>query len=145
MGKKARNRRSGREARQRERLAKLQAKADAGTATEEELQQLSDILALDGDDDMSEEEREAARLANEAAREDGDSDGAPPAIQRESGLVRYLRGVRLEMGKVTWPTRPELAGYSVKTIALLVLTGVAVWAVDNGLIAAVIAFSGLRG
>lgn len=144
MGKKARNRRSGREARQRERLAKLQAKADAGTATEEELQQLSDILALDGDDDMSEEEREAARLANEAAREE-EGDAAPPVIQRESGLVRYLRGVRLEMGKVTWPTRPELAGYSVKTIALLVLTGVAVWAVDNGLIAAVIAFSGLRG
>lgn len=145
MGKKARNRRSGREARQRERLAKLQAKADAGTATEEELEQLSDILALDGDDDMSEEEREAARLANEAARKAKEATDEPPVIRRESGLSRYLRGVKLEMGKVTWPTKAELASYSVKTIALLVLTGVAVWAVDNALIAGVISFSGLRG
>lgn len=144
MGKKARNRRSGREARQRERLEKLQQKAEAGTASEDELKQLIAIeSAVDVDDVELSPEDEAAIAAANAAADDETKSVAKP--RRQSPLMRYLKGVRLEMQRVTWPTRQELTKYSIQSIVLLVATGAAVWAIDNGLIWAVIQFGELRG
>lgn len=149
MAKKARNRRSGREERRQEQLRKMQAHADSGTATEDELRQLAGVVAdAAGDEEGLEVGEDAALRANLAAEIGGDDDqggGAAGDGGEGSSLVRYLKGVNLEMRRVTWPTPTELAGYSVRSIALLIATGAAVWAIDNGLIAAIIAFSSLRG
>lgn len=149
MAKKARNRRSGREERRQEQLRKMQAHADSGTATEDELRQLAGVVAdAAGDEEGLEVGEDAALRANLAAETGGDDDqggGAAGDGGEGSSLVRYLKGVNLEMRRVTWPTPTELAGYSVRSIALLIATGAAVWAIDNGLIAAIIAFSSLRG
>lgn len=162
MAKKARNRRSGRQARQRERLEGLQSKVDAGVATDEEAEQLEELRAAavavdakadEAGDDLVGEDPEAIARANEAAdkEEKGAQEDGKGAVKKakssptqRSPLVRYLKGVRLEMRRVTWPTRQELAKYSVSTIAMLLLTGASVWAIDNGFISAIIAFSGLR-
>ena len=148
MAKKARNRRSGRVARQKERLDALQKKVDAGTATDDEIELLEELRAAETADEVGEalpeEDAEAIARANAVADEkDDEKDKKKPARHR-SALLRYLGGVRLEMRRVTWPTSAELAKYSVSSIAMLLLTGGAVWAIDNGFIAAIIAFSGLR-
>lgn len=159
MAKKARNRRSGRVARQKERLETLQRKVDAGTATEEEIEQLEELRMAAVEDDspedgeeleVSEEEAAAIARANAAAddddkeKQDEDKEEGEKPVRRKSALRRYLGGVRLEMRRVTWPTGPEMVKYSVSSIAMLLLTGATVWAIDNGIIAGIIAFSGLR-
>ena len=147
MAKKARNRRSGRVARQKERLETLQNKVDAGSATDEELALLEELRSSslgDGDDETtSEEEAEAISLSEISGGDDGEAD-KKPTVRHKSALRRYLGGVRLEMRRVTWPTSNEMVKYSFSSIFMLLLTGGAVWAIDNGLIAAIIAFSGLR-
>lgn len=148
MAKKARNRRSGRVARQKERLETLQGKVDSGTATDEEKALLEELMASAaedeaGDDELiSEEEAEVIALAK--ADDGKDEEKGKKPVRHKSALRRYLGGVRLEMRRVTWPTRPEMVKYSFSTILMLLLTGGAVWAIDNGFIAGIIAFSGLR-
>lgn len=157
MAKKARNRRSGRVARQKERLDNLQKKVDAGTATDEEIELLEELKAseledeeIEGDEVVSEEDAEAIARANAVSDDDDDkkkkkdAKDDKPAVRHKSALRKYLDGVRLEMRRVTWPTREEMVKYSVSSIAMLIMTGGAVWAIDNGIIAAIIAFSGLR-
>lgn len=148
MAKKARNRRSGRVARQRERLESLQTKVDAGTATDEEIALLEELRAATvegevGDEPISDEEAEVVSLATTASGDDKDDD-KKPTVGHKSALRRYLGGVRLELRRVTWPTGNEMVKYSFSSILMLLLTGGAVWAIDNGFIAMIIAFSGLR-
>ena len=62
------------------------------------------------------------------------------------GRVRtYFRDVRTEMHRVVWPSKTELKNYSVAVIAMLVIFGVAVWAIDTGFVAVLVGFTGLRG
>ena len=154
MAKKARNRRSGRVARQKERLEVLQGKVDSGNATDEEIALLEELKASavekeDIYESFIEEEAEAIARAN-AADDDSEwqaqpeTDGKKKPVRHKSALRRYLDGVRLEMRRVTWPTKVEMVKYSCSTITMLLLTGGVVWAIDNGFIAGIIAFSGLR-
>ena len=57
----------------------------------------------------------------------------------------YLMDVRSEMRRVTWPSRTELTNYSLAVVAMLITFGVAVWLVDTGFVAALVAFTNLRG
>lgn len=159
MAKKARNRRSGRVARQKERLESLQTKVDSGLATDDEKALLEEMLSSDADvgedaveaiaegsakaaeEDVTGDDARPIELVRNSSSDDGDG---KPVVRHKSALRRYLDGVRLEMRRVTWPDKPEMVKYSVSTIAALLLTGGAVWAIDNGFIAGIIAFSGLR-
>ena len=47
------------------------------------------------------------------------------------------------MKRVVWPSRSELRDYSIGVICMLIVFGVAVWLVDTGLVAVLVAFSGL--
>ena len=57
----------------------------------------------------------------------------------------YFGEVRSEMRRVTWPSRTELTNYSVAVIATLIVFGIAIWAVDTGFVAALVAFTSVRG
>ena len=56
-----------------------------------------------------------------------------------------IEDVRSEMRKVTWPSRTELRNYSVAVIVMLVIFGVAIWAIDTLIVGGLVAFTGLRG
>ncbi|MBQ9058853.1 MAG: preprotein translocase subunit SecE [Atopobiaceae bacterium] len=60
-------------------------------------------------------------------------------------IGRYFKAVRSEMRKVVWPSREELRNYSIAVIAMLVVFGVAIWLIDTGVTAALVAFAGLGG
>ena len=49
------------------------------------------------------------------------------------------------MRLVTWPSKTELTNYSVAVIAMLIVFGTAVWLVDTGFVALLVAYTGLRG
>ena len=60
-------------------------------------------------------------------------------------IIGYFQDVRSEMRKVTWPSRTELRNYSVAVIVMLVIFGVAIWAIDTLIVGGLVAFTGLRG
>ena len=74
---------------------------------------------------------------------------AVKAAANQQGIIartrKYFSDVRAEMRRVTWPSRTELTNYSVAVVAMLIVFGVAVWLVDTGFVAGLVAFTGLRG
>ncbi len=70
------------------------------------------------------------------------SDKKPGFFKR---IANWFGDVRLEMHRVTWPTKAELTNYSVAVIITLVVFGVILWLVDSGIVAALVGFTGLRG
>lgn len=49
-------------------------------------------------------------------------------------MRQYLKEVRAEMRRVTWPTRKETRDMSVATISILAVSGVTLWLVDTALV-----------
>ncbi len=46
-------------------------------------------------------------------------------------IVNYLKGVRAEVARVSWPTRTELVSLTVLIIILMVIMTVYIWGVDG--------------
>ncbi|MBP3892406.1 MAG: preprotein translocase subunit SecE [Atopobiaceae bacterium] len=121
MPNKDRNKRSSRQARQRERAEReaLVAESTANTS------------------------------AKKAAAKDSKKTPVKVSTSNPTGLVgrtkKYLSDVRAEMRRVTWPSKTELTNYSVAVTAMLIVFGVAVWLVDTGVVAALVGFTNLRG
>ena len=127
MANKDRNKRSVRKARAEER-ARVEA-ARAASAPEESPK------------DLAKAEKDAAKAEKKAAKEQRAKEHPGP-IRR---LRNYLGDVRSEMRRVVWPSRGELKSYSVAIIAMLIVFGIVIWLVDSGIVAVLIAYTGLRG
>ena len=59
--------------------------------------------------------------------------GGTPEAKRRAGQVsaqEFVRGVWLELRRVTWPTREEWISATVLTIVLVVAIGFFTWACD---------------
>ncbi|HHK66868.1 preprotein translocase subunit SecE [Candidatus Acetothermia bacterium] len=46
-------------------------------------------------------------------------------------IVNYLKGVRAEIARVSWPTRSELISLTVLIVILMVIMTVYIWGVDG--------------
>ena len=127
MSNKERNKRSARKARQEERK-RLEAEhiASGHAAKAEEAPKVS--------------------LLKKASSDSAAAKPAKAEKAKKPGRIRsYFTAVKTEMHQVTWPSRKELKNYSFAVIAMLLVFGVCVWAVDNGFVALILAFTGLRG
>ena len=122
MANKERNKRSARKARAEERVQKAEAQVAAGAA--------SDV--------------ESALAKAESAKA-----SAKPAAPKKVGffgrIKNYLVDVRTELKRVTWPSSEERNSYTVAVLIMPVIFGVAIWAVDTGIVAILVGFTGLRG
>ncbi|MFV0307153.1 MAG: preprotein translocase subunit SecE [Desertimonas sp.] len=75
-------------------------------------------------DDLNREQKRQLRRMGQL-----DEKGAPTRAQRQApakknervGPVQYLREVREEMRKVSWPDRPEVMRYSLVVIATVIV------------------------
>jgi preprotein translocase subunit SecE len=47
------------------------------------------------------------------------------------GAKKFLREVKLELKKVTWPTRQQLAIYSAVVLFAVIVVAVLIWAFDS--------------
>lgn len=61
----------------------------------------------------------------------------PKKEKKESGIISYFRGVRLEMKKVVWPTQQELGSYTVIVLATCIAFALLFWGIDSGVLAAI--------
>ena len=122
MANKERNKRSARKARAEERVQKAEAQVAAGAA--------SDV--------------ESALAKAESAKA-----SAKPAAPKKVGffgrIKNYLLDVRTELRRVTWPSPEERNSYTAAVLVMLVVFGVIIWAVDTGIVALLVGFTGLRG
>ena len=129
MANKDRNKRSARKARQRERAELEAARESASAATPAE----------------SAKKKGATKAVTKAAK----AEKPVSAKAAKPGLVArtrtYFRDVKTEMHRVVWPSRTELKNYSVAVIITLVVFGAAIWLVDTGFVALLVAFTSLRG
>lgn len=55
--------------------------------------------------------------------------------KKKGSRLEFWKGVKLEMSKVVWPTRKELASYSVVVIVTCAVFALGFWAVDTGFLA----------
>ena len=76
------------------------------------------------------------------ARKQGaiDDEGAPVAERRQQSAPRreraspaqFMREVRGELRKVSWPTRAEVVNYSIVTLVVVVILTAVIGALDYG-------------
>ena len=100
--------------------------------------------------------RAAEREAKAAAQAESQDDAKTPVkaeakkektVNKNSIFYKiktYVHDVKVEMQRVTWPERPELVSYTVAVVIMLIVTGLVVWAVDSGLVALLLGYTGLR-
>lgn len=67
----------------------------------------------------------------------------PAKKVKGGGIGGYFKGVKTEIKKVVWPTRHELASYTGVVIVTCAFFGLAIWAVDSGILAALRAVLGI--
>ena len=128
MANKDRNKRSARKARAEERARVEAAQAASAPASTKKAD----------DKAAKKSEKQAEKMPEKKA----DPNKKPGLFGR---LRNYLGDVRSEMRRVVWPSREELQTYSVAIIIMLIVFGLVIWLVDSGVVAALIAFTGLRG
>lgn len=54
-----------------------------------------------------------------------------PEVKSTSGVGGFLREVKTEMKKVTWPTKRELIGYTITVILSSLFAAFLIWAIDT--------------
>ena len=122
MANKERSKRSARKARAEERIQKAEAQVASGAAPDVE-----SALA----------KAEAAKGAAKPAK--------PKKVGFFGRIKNYLSDVSTELKRVTWPSAEERNSFTVAVIAMLLVFGVVIWAVDTGIVALLVGFTGLRG
>lgn len=64
--------------------------------------------------------------------------------KEKRSIKEYLKGVKLEMKKVVWPTKNELGSYTVIVIATCIFFAVAFWLIDTGFLAILREIMGIK-
>lgn len=64
--------------------------------------------------------------------------------KEKTSFFEYLKGVRLEMKKVVWPTKEQLGSYTVVVLATCAFFALAFWAIDTGFLAILKQLIGLK-
>lgn len=149
MANKERNKRSARKARAQAREVKEAARAasQAQAAPDQDAQKKP--LFSRGDKaeatkaGTSKAAAKDAKPQDKAAKKDLAKKNKKPGVFARIG--NYFHDVRVEMGRVIWPSRQELWSYTYAVIIMLVVAGVVLWAVDTGIVSLMLAYTGLRG
>lgn len=60
---------------------------------------------------------------------------AAAKVKRGGGAKEYFKGIKLEMSKVVWPTKKELASFTAVVIATCAVFALGFWLIDTGVLA----------
>lgn len=61
----------------------------------------------------------------------GKSAKAAPTKLGNGGFVEYLKGVRAEWDKISWPTMPQIWAQSIVVVVMVSLVTLGIWMVDS--------------
>ena len=75
--------------------------------------------------------RKQGAIDDEGAPVAGRRQQAPPRRERASP-AQFMREVRAELRKVSWPTRSEVVNYSIVTLVVVVILTAIIGALDYG-------------
>ena len=57
---------------------------------------------------------------------------AAAAPKQKRSIVKYFKDARSEFKKVVWPSRKQVVNNTIVVIVSLVVSGIAIWALDTG-------------
>ncbi len=60
------------------------------------------------------------------------SAAAAAAPKKKHSIVKYFKDARSEFKKVVWPSRKQVVNNTIVVIIALVVSGIAIWALDTG-------------
>ena len=61
---------------------------------------------------------------------------AKDTSKKKTGIGEYLKGVKVGMKKVVWPTKKEAVSYTAVVIVTCALFALGFWLIDTGVLAA---------
>ena len=65
------------------------------------------------------------------------SDKKEAKEKKKFRFIEYLKGVRLEMKKVVWPTKNEMTSYTIVVLSTCLAFALMFWAIDTGVLAGI--------
>ena len=68
---------------------------------------------------------------------------AKDTTKKKAGAGEYLKGVKLELKKVVWPTKKETTSYTAVVIVTCAIFALGFWLIDTGVLAALRAILGV--
>ena len=74
-------------------------------------------------------EKDAAVAANKQAKAMAKASGKP-----KKSIVKYFKDARSEFKKVVWPSRKQVVNNTIVVIVCMVVSGIAIWALDTGIV-----------
>ena len=80
-------------------------------------------------DNSTEKEKSAVKKAADTAKK-----SANKKNQKEESFADYWRGVKHELSKVVWPTKKELASYTVVVLVTCTVFALGFWLMDMGIL-----------
>ena len=125
------------------------AKASVAKANKKDRQMRDEAAALEAASNQASEAAEPTRAEIRAAKAEEKKQAAAAAAKEKEAKPKkerfqFLKDVRAEMKRVTWPTRTDVIRWSGVVVGALVFFGVYVAVLDNLIITpALIALSGL--
>lgn len=60
------------------------------------------------------------------------SAAAAVAPKQKRSIIKYFKDARSEFKKVVWPSRKQVVNNTIVVIASLIVSGIAIWALDSG-------------
>lgn len=60
------------------------------------------------------------------------SAAAAASPKKKHSIVKYFKDARSEFKKVVWPSRKQVVNNTIVVIISLVVSGIAIWALDTG-------------
>ena len=64
--------------------------------------------------------------------------------KEKTSFREYIKGVKLEMKKVVWPTKSELGAYTATVLVTCIFFAAAFWLIDTGFLAALKGLLGIN-
>ena len=68
---------------------------------------------------------------------------AKDTTKKKAGAGEYLKGVKLELKKVIWPTKKETTSYTAVVIVTCAIFALGFWLIDTGVLATLRAILGV--
>ena len=68
---------------------------------------------------------------------------AKDTTKKKAGAGEYLKGVKLELKKVVWPTKKETTSYTAVVIVTCAIFALGFWLIDTGVLATLRAILGV--
>lgn len=95
----------------------------------------------------AQEKKPAPKKAQEKKPESKKTQEKKPAKNKKPNIfqrfAQYLKDVKMELKRVTWPTRPEVMRSSLVVIGALIFFGLLIFAIDSAVVPLLQLYSGL--